>query len=77
MYVVVVLLQKLVLPLVSGAIELAAEAGAGPILVFGRWFLFWGFGTRLLLAGVAQIVHRRVRTGLAVREYPVYLHPAP
>lgn len=55
MYIVVVLLQTLILPSVSGIIELAAQGG-DPILVFGRWWLFWGVGTRLLLAGVVQIV---------------------
>ncbi|MDR3634229.1 MAG: hypothetical protein P4L84_10510 [Isosphaeraceae bacterium] len=55
MYVVVVLLQTLILPLASGAVELVASGG-DPILVFGRWFLFWGVGTRLMLAGAVQVV---------------------
>lgn len=54
MYVTVVLLQTLVLPLVSAPIELAAHGG-DPVLVVGRWFLFWGVGTRLLLAGTVQV----------------------
>jgi hypothetical protein len=52
---VVVLLQTLILPLASGAVDLVA-AGGDPILVFGRWFLFWGVGTRLMLAGAVQVV---------------------
>jgi len=55
MYIAVVLLQTLILPLASGAVEVAATGG-DPLLVFGRWFLFWGVGTRLLLAGAVQVV---------------------
>ena len=55
MYVVVVLLQTLILPLASSAVELGA-GGGDPILVAGRWFLFWGVGTRLMLAGVVQVL---------------------
>lgn len=55
MYVAVVLLQTLILPLASGTVELVASGG-DPILVFGRWFLFWGVGTRLVLAGAVQVV---------------------
>lgn len=54
MYVAVVLLQTLALPLASAVLELAANGG-DPVLVVGRWFLFWGVGTRLLLAGVVQV----------------------
>ncbi len=54
MYVVVVLLQTLILPLACGGLELAIQGG-DPVLVVGRWFLFWGVGTRLLLAGIVQV----------------------
>lgn len=54
MYVVVVLLQTLVLPIASGIVELALQGG-DPVFVFGRWFLFWGVGTRLVLAGIVQV----------------------
>lgn len=54
MYIAVVLLQTLILPLVSGCIELLATGG-DPVLVLGRWFLFWGVGTRLVLAGLVQV----------------------
>ena len=53
-YVAVVLLQSLVLPIASGIVELAAQGG-DPVIVLGRWFLFWGVGTRLLLAGIVQV----------------------
>lgn len=53
-YFVLVIAQTIALPLVSGAIELA-ETGGDPILVFGKWWVFWGVGSRLLVAGVAQV----------------------
>jgi hypothetical protein len=53
-YIILVLAQTVVLPLVSGTIELLV-GGGDPVLVYGRWFLFWGVGTRLLVAGVSQI----------------------
>ncbi len=54
MYIAVVLLQTLVLPLVFGIGHLVLQGGE-PIPVIGSWFLFWGVGTRLLLAGVHQV----------------------
>lgn len=54
-YAVLVIAQRIVLPLVSGAIQLVVVAGGDPILVFGSWWVFWGVGTRLLLAGLAQL----------------------
>ncbi|MET0861256.1 MAG: DUF6790 family protein [Microbacterium sp.] len=56
-YFIVVIAQTVVLPLVSGIIELAATGG-DPIQVFGKWWVFWGVGTRLLLAGVVQVSGR-------------------
>lgn len=53
-YFVLVILQTIVLPIVSGAIELVTVGGE-PIAVFGKWWVFWGVGTRLLVAGVAQV----------------------
>jgi hypothetical protein len=53
-YVVLVLAQTVVLPIVSGIWELAA-VGGDPVLVLGKWWVFWGVGTRLLVAGVAQL----------------------
>ena len=54
MYVAIVLAQTLVVPLVSGFVELAM-VGGDPILVFGRWWIVWGVGSRLLLAGLSQL----------------------
>jgi hypothetical protein len=53
-YFIVVILQTVALPLVSGGIQLAI-VGGDPVLVFGTWWVFWGVGTRLLVAGIAQV----------------------
>jgi hypothetical protein len=54
-YIILVLLQTVVLPIVSGSIQLAVTH-IDPITAYGMWFLFWGIGTRLLVAGVSQVV---------------------
>ena len=53
-YYILVIAQTLALPIISGVIELA-NAGGDPLLVFGKWWVFWGVGTRLLVAGIAQM----------------------
>ncbi|MCE4025216.1 hypothetical protein LXM50_04465 [Microbacterium sp. Au-Mic1] len=53
-YFIIVIGQTVVLPLVSGLVELIV-VGGDPILVFGKWWAFWGVGTRLLAAGIAQM----------------------
>jgi hypothetical protein len=53
-YFILVILQTVALPLVSGGIQLAA-VGGDPVLVLGTWWVFWGVGTRLLVAGIAQV----------------------
>jgi hypothetical protein len=53
MYLLVVGLTMLVLPLGS----IAVEAGLGQtdwLWLIGKWFVFWGVGVRLLLAGLRQ-----------------------
>lgn len=50
-----VILQTVVMPIVSGTIELRSTGG-NPIEVYGRWWAFWGVGTRLLVAGIVQLV---------------------
>lgn len=57
MYVVVVLLQTLVLPLVSSVIHLIVAPGSSILVVIGIWWGFWGVGTRLLLAGISQLTN--------------------
>lgn len=56
-YFVLVIAQTIALPVVCGAIELAV-VGGDPVLVFGKWWVFWGVGTRLLVAGIAQVSGR-------------------
>jgi hypothetical protein len=53
-YFILVIAQTIGLPIISGIIQLAV-AGGDPVLVFGMWWVFWGVGTRLLVAGVAQV----------------------
>ncbi|ANJ27811.1 hypothetical protein ATC03_14920 [Agromyces aureus] len=53
-YFVLVILQTVALPVISGIIQLTS-VGGDPILVFGTWWVFWGVGTRLLVAGIAQV----------------------
>lgn len=56
-YFILVIAQTIVLPILSGVIQLAT-AGGDPFLVFGTWWVFWGVGTRLLVAGIAQVSGR-------------------
>ena len=53
-YFILVIGQTIVLPIISAVIELGL-AGGDPVLVVGKWWVFWGVGTRLLVAGVAQV----------------------
>jgi hypothetical protein len=53
-YFILVIAQTIGLPIISGAIQLAV-AGGDPVLVFGMWWVFWGVGTRLLVAGIVQL----------------------
>ncbi|MBS1672625.1 MAG: hypothetical protein JSS74_01520 [Actinobacteria bacterium] len=53
-YFLVVIGQTVVLPLLSGVIELLI-LGGDPILILGKWWVFWGVGTRLFVAGIAQV----------------------
>lgn len=53
-YFILVIAQTIVFPIVSGIIELAVFGG-DPIQVFGKWWVFWGVGTRLLVAGIVQV----------------------
>ena len=55
MYLVMVLGLMVVLPIVSIVIELIVSGGSiDPLVSVGRWFLFWGAGVRLLIAGISQ-----------------------
>lgn len=56
MYIALVLLQTVLAPLVSAAIQLIVFGGE-PLVVLGVWWAFWGVGTRLLVAGISQLVN--------------------
>jgi hypothetical protein len=57
MYIAVVALTMLILPLVSIAIDLGFHPGASSVVfLIGRWFVFWGVGVRLFLAGTRQFL---------------------
>jgi len=68
-YFIGVILQTIVLPIVSGTIELAATGG-NPVEVYGRWWVFWGVGTRLLVAGVVQLVRPETTAAILGSEMP-------
>lgn len=55
MYLAIVLLTMLILPVGSMLAE-HWYAGSSLILVAGKWFVFWGLGVRLGLAGIRQYV---------------------
>ena len=70
-YIVVVLLQTLVMPVVFGATTLPAHDAGTMVATFGRWFLFWGVGTRLALAGIVQLVRPEFTTKSILGAAPV------
>ncbi len=57
MYVVAVVLLLLVFPAASVAIEAAWRGSATDLMpLVGKWFVFWGVGVRLFLAGIRQVL---------------------
>ena len=54
-YLAVVGLTMFVLPVTSVLIEHALVPGEPIIFLIGRWFVFWGVGVRLTLAGLRQL----------------------
>lgn len=56
MYLAVVLLTMLILPALSMALEHALRPELALIALLGRWFVFWGLGVRLGLAGARQLI---------------------
>jgi len=59
-YYLTVILLMFVLPVGSALLELSVFQGAhGFVRVFGRWFVFWAMGVRLLLAGIRQVFQPR------------------
>lgn len=60
MYFAMVVLLLLVFPIASVTIEAALPAhGSSLMLLTGRWFVFWGVGIRLFLAGARQVIQPR------------------
>ena len=58
MYLAVVVLLMGVFPVASILIESVGFHGdAGLVFLIGKWFVFWGVGMRLLLAGVRQMAN--------------------
>jgi hypothetical protein len=55
-YLATVLVLMGVLPTVSTLVDWSSATNAGPWDVAFRWFVFWGVGVRLLLAGVRQVI---------------------
>ncbi|MGA2056851.1 MAG: DUF6790 family protein [Bradyrhizobium sp.] len=54
MYIAVVALTMLILPLMSIAVEHGVHPDIALVTLMGRWFVFWGVGVRLALAGLRQ-----------------------
>ena len=60
MYYLTVVLLMFVLPIASILLEhFAFPNPAALLLVFGKWFVFWAVGARLLLAGLRQAIQPR------------------
>ena len=55
MYIAIVVLTMLVLPVGSIAIEHGLHPQSALLDLVGRWFVFWGVGARLGLAGLRQV----------------------
>lgn len=54
MYVAMVLLTMLLLPAGSVLADHALHPEAAALMLIGKWFVFWGVGVRLGLAGLRQ-----------------------
>jgi hypothetical protein len=55
-YTVSVLLAAVGLPIASIMTEWMIRPQADMIAITGKWFVFWGVGIRLVLAGISQAV---------------------
>jgi hypothetical protein len=53
-YIAIVVSTMLILPVASIFCDLALHPEASIIFLIGRWFVFWGVGVRLGLAGLRQ-----------------------
>ena len=59
MYFASVILLLFVLPVVSISAETLLSHHAMSMVLVGKWFVFWGAGIRLLLAGIRQVLQPR------------------
>src|ERR1700689_693639 len=56
MYFIFVTLFLFVLPVISVFVEALLRSGSADlVLLAGKWFVFWGVGVRLFIAGVRQV----------------------
>lgn len=56
LYIAVVALTMAILPTASVLADHADHPDAGLWLLIGKWFVFWGVGARLGLAGLRQVL---------------------
>jgi hypothetical protein len=56
LYLAVVALTMFLLPLASIAMDHGFHPETPLIWLFGKWFVFWGVGVRLALAGARQVM---------------------
>jgi hypothetical protein len=55
MYFVLVIAMTVALPVLSIAVEVLIRPDSVLLFVFGKWFVFWGIGIRLFVAGLKQV----------------------
>jgi hypothetical protein len=55
MYIAIVALTMLLLPACSIIIEHSVKTDVSIVSLVGRWFVFWGVGVRLGVAGLRQV----------------------
>ncbi|MGO8914394.1 MAG: DUF6790 family protein [Stellaceae bacterium] len=54
MYVTIVVLTMFLLPAAAIPADYTLHPHAAPLVLIGKWFVFWGVGVRLGLAGLRQ-----------------------
>ncbi|MGA3140186.1 MAG: DUF6790 family protein [Xanthobacteraceae bacterium] len=60
MYFIFVALFLFVLPAISVLVEAVLRSGSADLmLLVGKWFVFWGVGVRLFIAGLRQVAQPR------------------
>jgi hypothetical protein len=58
MYLAAIILLMAAFPILSVLTELCIlHSSADPLILVGKWFVFWGVGVRLMLAGLRQIAN--------------------